>query len=255
MHRNTDILPTQACDPFLEPGLLSVDHNHTKGNFWTPFDSKCRRAPHFLQDVLDRKPLPWLKGRTVLLVGDAVERYNLEFFCELVNSTDIMTTPLRNLNSVLRVGNIIKEPSDLTRPKICRVEEYDFEIISFFHYGMHDKDIWKDKQVYAPPGLYERRIPILWDLLYNHDREPDIVLLASGIPSTVPPTDTGLWDLAGWVKEDAYNNVPVSVSIEPERLERWIERAKKFVDTIEEDFPDALLLWRTLHYCVVFSEL
>ena len=252
-HGGTDIKPPQPCDPFLEPGYLSVDRYHTKGNFWTPFDRKCPRSPHFLQDVVDRKPLSWLEGRTVLLVGDAVERNNLEFFCELVNSTDIRTAPLRNIDSVLRPGNAIKEASDLTRPKICRVEEYDFEIISFFHYGMHDEDIWKDKQVYTPPGLLEKRIPIVWDLLYDHYRDPDVVLLASGSADSGPPTDIGLWDLAGWVKEDAYDKVPVSVSIEPERLERWIERAEEFVDMIEEGFPDALLLWRTLHYCVVFS--
>ena len=255
-HRGTmksDIILPTSCDPFLEPGYLSVDRNHTKGNFWTPFDPQCQRSPHFLQDVLDRKPLPWLKGRTVLLVGDAVERNNLEFFCELVNSTDIRTTPLREAHSVLRPGNTIKEASDLTRPKVCRVEEYDFEIISFFHYGMNDKDIWKDKEIYTPPGLLEQRMPILWDLLYYHDRNPDIVLLASGIPCTIPPTNIGLWDLAGWVKEDAYNGLPVSVSIEPERLERWIVRAKNFVDRVEVCYPNALLLWRTLHFCVVFS--
>jgi hypothetical protein len=55
------------------------------------------------------------------------------------------------------------------------------------------------------------------------------------------------------VKEDAYDDVPVSVSIEPDRLKRWIDRAEEFVDMIEEMFPDALLLWRTLHYCVVSS--
>ncbi len=250
----SNILHAQGCDPFLEPGYLSVDHFNTKGNFWTPFGPHCTRSPQFLQDVLDRKPLPWLQGRTVLLVGDAVERNNLQFFCELVNSTDIMTTPLRNLDSVLRTGNTIKEPGDLTRPNICRVEEYDFEIISFFHYGMHDKDIWTDKKIYTPPGLLEKRIRILSELLYDHDREPDIVLLASGNPYTISPANLGLWDLAGWVKEDAYDEVPIHVSIEPERLEQWIERAEKFVDMIQKEYPNALLLWRMLHYCMVFTE-
>ena len=187
-HRGTNksnFLYMHDCDPFLEPGHLSVDHFNTKGNFWTPYSRLCPRSPHFLQDVLDRKPLPWLQGRTVLLVGDAVERNNLQFFCELVNSTDVMTAPLRNIDSVLRAGNTIKEASDITRPKICRVDEYDLEIISFFHYGMQDKDIWNDKEIYTPPGLLEQRIPILFDLFYDHDRDPDIVLLASGIPHTI----------------------------------------------------------------------
>ena len=65
------------------------------------------------------------------------------------------------------------------------------------------------------------------------------------------PIELGLWDLAGWVKEDAYSHTPVSVSIEPERLEHWIDRAKEFVDYIEEFFPQSFMLWRTLHYCMV----
>ena len=181
------LFPTtpNKCDPFLEPGYLSVDRHNTAGNYWTPFDRKCQRSPHFLQYVLNREPLPWLQGNTLLMVGDSVDRNNLQFFCELVNSTDVYTTPLRNLDAVLRAGNTIKEASDLTRPRICRVEKYDFEIISFFHYGMQEEEIWSDKKAYTPPGTLERRIRVvLKDLLSDHERDPDIVLLASGIPVT-----------------------------------------------------------------------
>lgn len=61
----------------------------------------------------------------------------------------------------------------------------------------------------------------------------------------------GLWDLAGWAKEDAYNHAPVRVSVEPKRLTRWLHNAEEFVAIIERLFPDAVVLWRTLHYCAV----
>jgi hypothetical protein len=62
----------------------------------------------------------------------------------------------------------------------------------------------------------------------------------------------GLWDLAGWVKDDAYDFVPVRTSVEPERLEHWIDRAEQFVDIVSGIFPGTFMVWRTLHYCVVY---
>lgn len=168
------------CDPFLEPGYLTTNPYNTSENFWTPFDQDCPRPPHFLQDVIDRKPLPWLQGKTLLMVGDSVERNNLRFFCELVNSTNLRTTSLRNLDMGIRPGNTINEPGDITRPRVCRIDEYDFEIISFFHYGLHTTEIWTDIQIYTPPEIWERRIWMLDELFWFHDRTPDMVLLASG---------------------------------------------------------------------------
>jgi hypothetical protein len=144
------------------------------------------------------------------------------------------------------------DPGDLTRPRICRVDEYDFEVIMFFHYGMQDKEIWTEKNVYTPPGLIEERIPLLKPLLEDYGRKPDMILLASGIPSCISLLTTGLWDLAGWVKDDAYDFVPVRTSVEPERLEHWIDRAEEFVDIISGIFPGTFMVWRTLHYCVVY---
>jgi hypothetical protein len=61
----------------------------------------------------------------------------------------------------------------------------------------------------------------------------------------------GLWDLAGWIRDDAYAAAPVLVSVQPERLDHWIDRAEQFVDMVTEMFPQAFTVWRSLHYCVV----
>ena len=55
--------------------------------------------------------------------------------------------------------------------------------------------------------------------------------------------------MAGWVKEEAYNAAPVDISLAADLVERWIERAEKFVDIVEGIFPNTFMLWRTLHYC------
>lgn len=94
-------------------------------------------------------------------------------------------TSMTNLSEVtlgdtdLEPWNI--DPGDLTRPRVCRIDEYDFEIIMFFHYGMQDEEIWTEKNVYTPPGLIEKRIPMLKPLLEDYGRKPDMIILASGI--------------------------------------------------------------------------
>src|ERR1700676_2099935 len=63
---------------------------------------------------------------------------------------------------------------------------------------------------------------------------------------------SGLWDLAGWVREDALAAAPVINSVQAERLEHWLHRAEKFVDLVTEMFPEAFTVWRSLHYCIVY---
>jgi hypothetical protein len=241
-------------DPYLEPGILTTNTTDIAQNYWTPFNPQCPRSQHFLQDVIDRKPLPWLQGRTLLMVGDSVDRNNLRFFCELVNSTNMRVTTMENLSEVsfgdTDLDPFNMDPGDLTKPRICRIDEYDFEIINFFHYGMLDEEIWTDKAVYTPPGTIEKRIPLLRGLFENYGRRPDFILLGSGALSTSQLT-AGLWDLAGWVKQDAFNYAPIVNSVAQERLEHWLDRAEEFLDIITGIFPDTFLLWRSLHYCVV----
>jgi hypothetical protein len=181
--------PEYGCnDPYLEPGYLNTNNLSIAENYWTPFSDECPRAPHFLQDVIDRKPLPWLKSRTLLMIGDSVDRNNLNFFCSLVNSTTypvtLRVTSMTNLSEVhisdSEKDPTNKDPGDLTLPRVCRVEEYDFEIINFFHYGMHDTELWKEKKVYTPPGVIEKRIPMVKPLMADYGRKPDMILLASG---------------------------------------------------------------------------
>ena len=73
------------CDPFALPGWLEVDLDHAETAVWTPFESSCRpshllpeaRATLFnasLDDAEVRARLPWMVGRTVLKLGDSVDR-------------------------------------------------------------------------------------------------------------------------------------------------------------------------------------
>jgi hypothetical protein len=181
LHPTTD----NCGDPFLQPGYLTSNVEDITQNFWTPFNKECPKPPQFLLDVIDRKPLPWLQGKTLLMVGDSVDRNNLRFFCELANSSNTRVTTMTNFTEEYLGDTVLEpwnhDPRDLTRPRICRIDEYDFEIVMFFHYGLQDEEIWAEKEVYTAPGVMEKRIPLLKTLFEDYGRHPDMVLLGSGI--------------------------------------------------------------------------
>jgi hypothetical protein len=157
-----------------------TDHN---GTFWNPFTPSCQRAPHFLQDIIDRRPLPWLQGKTLLLVGDSVDRNNGRFFCEWANSTNVRITSFTNLSASANEEGLEEHYRVLTQPRVCRIDDYDFEIITFFHYGVEESDIWNDHHTYIPPGILELRINnLLKPMFENYHRKPDMIILNSGTP-------------------------------------------------------------------------
>lgn len=187
-HQHPMLTPTgdNCGDPFLQPGILTSNAWDRSQNFWKPFNRECPPYRQYLQDVIDRDPLPFLHNKTLLMIGDSVDRNNLRFFCELVGSWDTRVTTMANLSEVF-VGDTAlhpwnTDPKDLTRPRICRVEEYDFEIINFFHYGLQDEETWTEKEVYTAPGVLEQRIPLLKQLFEDYGRSPDMIILASGRP-------------------------------------------------------------------------
>ncbi|WAQ92482.1 hypothetical protein PtA15_16A390 [Puccinia triticina] len=111
-------LPDEAdpaeCDPFRMPGWLDTDPADILRNLWTPFDPRCPPASlltplrndlqHFyIQNPHARPPLdapakfalPWLVNRTVVLLGDSIERFHARDFCDILSaSTDPPFHPL-----------------------------------------------------------------------------------------------------------------------------------------------------------------
>jgi hypothetical protein len=63
----------------------------------------------------------------------------------------------------------------------------------------------------------------------------------------------GLWDLAGWVKEDARLNRQSSLTVESERLDFFTMTAGRFAGWIHRFFPEASFYWRYLHHVAVPS--
>lgn len=189
--RCVDIDLTKACsqfpikelivnDPYLQPGTLTT-RNGTDDSvvpFWDPFDPFLPRPPPLLQIINERRPQPWLQNKTLLLIGDSVDRYFTQFFCELTDS-DYRRANMTDLDPPVERDDL----SFKTSPVVCRNDYYDFEIISFSHYGLQNQseEFWTFKKGYTKPGLIENRIPMIAPLLEKHNRQPDMIIMTSGI--------------------------------------------------------------------------
>jgi hypothetical protein len=239
-------------DPYLRPGTLTsrVGTGDSVIPFWDPFDPSLPRPPHLLQAIIEREPLSWLLHKTLVIIGDSVDRYLTQFFCELTDS-DYRRANMTDLDSPVERDDLTFK----TSPVICRVDYYDFEIISFSHFGMQNdsEDYWSFKKGYTNPGIMDKRIPLIGPLCEKHNRQPDMVIMGSGILRYVSELIyVGLWDLMKWALEDKYAlRPPKKTFIQSHQLHLWIERAEKFVDIIHSMFPNAFLMWRFLHYCQV----
>jgi len=134
-----------------------------------------------VRNVIERKALPWLQGKTLLLVGDSMDRNNLHFFCEMVSGR-LITRASDNLVVTASNGSHYIAPTFETQLLICRVEEYDFEMVTYPHFGLEEADVWVGAQ--ERPRQLEERIPFLKTIFESYERKPDMILLASGYSSS-----------------------------------------------------------------------
>lgn len=130
------------CNPFEQRGVLHLNASSVEDNFWQPFQASCR--PSLLMNELrSKKPpmsLSWLQDRTVVVIGDSVDRHHVQDFCELAGGKlewvssrhGASPAPFRNGRDELlkRSG----EHSEKTaRPYVCLVERYNFMMLSLYH--------------------------------------------------------------------------------------------------------------------------
>jgi hypothetical protein len=141
------------------------------GNRWVPYDMTCVPPSLFASlrgtsrstDSAGDLPLTWLHGRTVLLFGDHVERQHLFDFCvfaagkfTVINRHHPLSPPPFE-NGIDE--KLVKTVNDFDggRPATCYIEEYDFMLVSAFHYGMANRVEFSheslfDDQFFHPPG-------------------------------------------------------------------------------------------------------
>ncbi|GAA5984878.1 hypothetical protein JCM11641_005449 [Rhodosporidiobolus odoratus] len=270
-----------ACDnPYAEFGRVHHDKNHPENNRWLPYNPTC--VPPALMAELrsalnssdtDRPltlplssprpspdtslPLPWLQGKTVLLFGDHVERTHNKDFCRFAGGKfatigkNHPLSPPRFVNGIdEKLPGANQEDFDGTRPAVCYLEEYDFMLISVFHFGLANRvefeqeSLLYDPHFYPPVAVDDRLTRIVVPLLDSLKRpHPDLIEFSSGF-----------WDLRHFAALDEMTGKDPYYELSTERLAWYSGRLTHALADLGAVFPNTPLLWRTLHHTPKFNQ-
>ncbi|GAA5959159.1 hypothetical protein JCM3765_005091 [Sporobolomyces pararoseus] len=272
-----DSTEASSCNnPYSELGRLAVDLKVPEKNRWKPYDSTCTPPPFLaiLRKALRAKtssdeepatlafplprrmstipslPLPWLQGKTVLLFGDQVERNHNKDLCRFAGGQfatigrDDPLSPPRFVNGIdEKLPGASQENSDSSRPAVCYIAEYDFALISVFHYGLVNRveiereNLLEDPNFYPPVALEDRLTHIVLPILDTLNRtQPDLIEFS-----------TGLWDLRHFTAIDEIEKVDPHAELSSDRLTWYSERLTRAFADLADVFPHTPLLWRAMY--------
>ncbi|ORY89411.1 hypothetical protein BCR35DRAFT_262402 [Leucosporidium creatinivorum] len=268
-----------CANPYQEFGRIQADQAVPENNRWTPYDPTC--SPPELMKALrstiqpsmsdkplvlplpkqrpalnESLPLPWLQGRTVVLFGDHVERLHNKDFCRFAGgrfvtiSADHPLSPPRFVNGIDEKLPGANQPNfDSSRPSVCYVEEYDFVLVSVFHFGLANRPEFEreklllDPYFYPPVALDDRLSHILLPILRSLDRtHPDLIEFSSGF-----------WDLRHFTALDEVANLDPFSDLTSDRLEWYASRLHQAFQDLGSAFPKTPLMWRALHHTPKFA--
>ncbi|GAA94399.1 uncharacterized protein L969DRAFT_53057 [Mixia osmundae IAM 14324] len=146
------------------------------------------------ESQLAYRELTWLRNKTVLILGDSIDRNALEHLATLTDQT-IMRTSYENAhNQTIPTGW-----EERALPHIIHFKRLNLRIISNFFYGADDRNTFRIQSDWHPPGLFEDRVDQLF-LPFIKDLD-----LPSGRPDYLSFA-TGLWDSAMFGRLDKLNN-------------------------------------------------
>ncbi|GAA5984110.1 hypothetical protein JCM10908_006054 [Rhodotorula pacifica] len=268
--------PKQACNPYAADGDLQVDFADPDRNRWQPRDPNCAAPPNlfarlrFLNERYQRETIAptefdWLRGKTVLLIGDSVSREHIENFCQLMgedaevirpshkwapapsrqraSSRLVLQDGRRGSRLSPRSGNAFR---DAGRPRMCYIPHFDFLLLSVLHYGFSQDEHWALSQhpQYTAPGNLEHRIAdVIRPLLAN--------IRADGRPTAPDYIEfaPGTWDLARWAEQDVAAQRDSNEPLSPERLTWFRHRLTAVANRIQAAFPSAATkVYRTMYF-------
>ncbi|SCV72175.1 BQ2448_4869 [Microbotryum intermedium] len=237
------------CNPFEELGRLVVNVDNVTANVWAPYDRSCAPS-NYMKDLYrsandnspfkpkpvsvtefehgasaNRRWLPWLVDRTVLIHGDSIDRFHLKDFCELVKGELTLIDPKHPASPPPHRSSTslppevseeernrrkekeafwVKRPTEghvLTNPWVCDVKEYNFTLINVFTWGLEEaEEFFETERWYHPPATWTDRLeaitlPLL-DNLARHFNRPQI-----NYPDLIE-LNSGYWDLRKYTEED-----------------------------------------------------
>ncbi|GAA97175.1 uncharacterized protein L969DRAFT_84401 [Mixia osmundae IAM 14324] len=263
-----------VCDPFSLPGYLAFDESNLMATEWRPFSQSCPPAPDYLRMLRtayptkqtlariqesydasgDHKPanlslsvlrgtpqaarasaaLQFMRGKSVLMIGDSVDRNALDDIATLM---DREVQPTSYSDPEVRGAMEGWDPRN--QPYTLQIPELDFQMFNSFHYGMDDTDEHSGQADWHAPGKVEDRLDQLFGPMIDmatNNHGPDLILFHSG-----------MWDAAYWGRLDKKQDRSTATALSQKRLEWYTRRFKSTLREIRHRYPHARLVVRQMH--------
>ena len=146
---------------------------------WIPFSPTCEPAPDWLSLFLarDSSALSFLKDRTILILGDSVDRNGLHHLAEMLGLPRY-PVPYDDFSAK---GKVPEGWDERGIPWVVEVPWLGLTFTNGFMYGLDDEDNFKQQPDWHPPGKAEDRIDQLFKVHASQlDYPPSFISLHSG---------------------------------------------------------------------------
>lgn len=198
------------CDPHDLPGVLHIAENidSIRGALettWQPINPDSCPPQSYTTRIASSNlsSIPTaLYNRTILLIGDSIDRANTQYTCHLLSGNYTITKPgdphwpQEDIPSTLEKGWKPNAYSERSYPTICHIESIDLMIMNVFHFGLDQEDYFTWKDQYGPPYTVEERIQqIALPLIEKVGRKIDILEFSSGVSYCSSWSEAGRYSL------------------------------------------------------------
>ncbi|KAF8424179.1 hypothetical protein EV426DRAFT_106252 [Tirmania nivea] len=196
-----------SCDPFQLETHLYYDKTAHRDTHFTTYDPACKAShPLWVTQLWELgpndPPLEAFKDKTVLLIGDSVDRYLLYDVCMFLNGT----YAVHPNDSYIKTVNETVVRAHHALPRSCFIDgpsgAQGLVLMSYFFYGFDEEDMWRDKMsTWSEPPRFKER----WEM-FEYEAYPSIfgeegILAGRGGPDLVT-VNMGFWELARFDRLD-----------------------------------------------------
>ncbi|GAA5865796.1 hypothetical protein JCM1840_006249, partial [Sporobolomyces johnsonii] len=223
------------CDPFAEPGFLHYDESAPLSARWIPFSPSCEPAPDWISLIAhqDISALSWLANRTILVLGDSVDRNGLQHMAEMLGLPRYCVP----YDDFAKKGQVPEGWDERGIPWVVEIPWLGTTFTNGFMYGLDDEDNFRQQPDWHPPGKAEDRVDQLFKV--HTDQLP--------FPPSFISIHSGLWDLAFFGRQDRVAHKSTEQPFTHERVEWWQRRMKEVLGHVNQTWPGVPIWLRKLH--------
>lgn len=257
----------RRCDPYEQHGLLLVNSTSFAGNRWKPYRTEASCQPmnymHLMHDFEQHDSLEFVRDKTIVLMGDSVDRDHNEHFCGFMGGLFNIIDADHEHSPAPPPGIAPGGGNAQSRPYECHIVKYNLRIINVFHFGFRPAHRDGEWLTASSPHFYEPSTP--------EDRLEQIakpLAAAFGAVNGVPDLfsfTSGFWDImrqvfaddaeyaalvaAGTATEEDKARLDPWAEVREDKIEWYAKHFEHFIRRVVETWPGdkPRFLWRGMH--------